>query len=251
MQQAAEAVKAVVRDNWRLIVIGLAVGATAFAGAYVISARSNGQAAASLPPPRSPAAGALRVPPRIESAGELVEASARFFGGETPTVGGYTDFVAFSEPDGAISVEVPAAWTATEVVPWLDERDERIGTSILSTPDASRFYRAWDAPGLFLGASRRIAAEGADSLLDRGRGFHAQWCLSAGRGDFNDGGYAGRYEAWYECDTATTVVVSAALHPPGSDAVIVAVYVKLVTAYDLVALERILESFRVDPAAVE
>ena len=242
-------------ENWRLLVIALVVGATSFAAAFVLAARTDeggspgALSTASAGPARTPRAGDVRVPESIQSLEELHAVATQIIG-EPPEGAGYDGYRAVTSANAEISVELPPAWTSTEPLPWLGEDDQRIGESILATPEASRFYQAWDTPGAFVGASREIAEEGPDALLDGGRIFHEQSCIGAGRGDVADDLYIGRFEIWYECGGGPTVVVSVAMQPRDAEDVMVAVYMKLVTAYDLGALERILETLSVDPGAV-
>lgn len=257
MQRAARALG----DNWRLLVLALVVGATSFAGAFVVSSQSSGagadgtgSGAAQSPrqqPARTPRAGEASAPTHVGSTEEIYAAAVDVVGGEPPAGGGYPEYVQVTSANDVISVEVPVVWTGEESPPWLNNDDEPIGVSVVATPEVTRFYQAWDTPGLFLGASTKIADEGADALLDAGRTFHEQSCIPAGRGEVESDAYVGRYEIWYECGQLPTVVVNVAMHPRDAPDVMIAIYVKVVTPYDLGALERALRTFEVSPEALD
>jgi serine protease Do len=90
-------------------------------------------------------------------------------------------------------------------------------------------------------ASEALAGYTADELLDFAASSE---CVSEGRDEYDDGVFAGRFEAFSDCGgTGAVSIVVAAFPDDGSYGVLVAVQV--VTDADLVALDEVLNSFDV------
>jgi serine protease Do len=151
----------------------------------------------------------------------------------------YTDYVTVSDDSGTLSVSVPVEWWDVDGAPV--DLDGVSAPSLIASTDVAGYRTAWDVPGVQFVASESLAGYTADELLD----FAASSdCVSEGRDEYDDGVFAGRFEAFSDCGgTGAVTIVVAAFPDDGSYGVLVAVQV--VTDADLVALDEVLNSFDV------
>ena len=98
-----------------------------------------------------------------------------------------------------IQVDVPDYWTDFNGGSWIYE-DTDIGVAISTAPSLSDFYEAYDAEGVFFGASDTFAQVGGyieflDYYTDTYRGD----CKFEGRFDYDDGYYRGKFDQYSNC----------------------------------------------------
>jgi serine protease Do len=104
-----------------------------------------------------------------------------------------------------IQVDIPDYWTDFNGGPWTYE-DTDIGVAISAAPSLSDFYEAYDAEGVFFGASDKFAQIGGyieflDYYTDTYRGD----CFE-GRFDYDDGYYRGKYDQYSKLRWSAQVV---------------------------------------------
>ena len=149
----------------------------------------------------------------------------------------YTEYVTITDDSGKLTVEVPVEWadidaTAVESFGLLWPRVE-------ASPDLDEFDAAFAVPGVRFLA---VPATGG-TLDDMVEAFAVGGCTAGELKDYDDSVFVGRYQLYTQCDgTAAAYLVLAADLVSGADARYVVV-VQAVTSADLVALDRILESF--------
>lgn len=162
--------------------------------------------------------------------------------GSGEPAGGYSGYMAISDNDGVLTVEVPNEWGDVDGSAWTVD-NEVIGWSVTAAPNLDDFYSTWTMPGMFFGASVQLADFGQDELLDYFD--YSDSCTYGGRDVYEDALYAGSYDLWQECGGTDTlyVVVSA---KPESGAYSIVVSIQVVTDADLAALDQILNTFVVN-----
>lgn len=158
---------------------------------------------------------------------------------------GDVTYVEVTDETGALTVEVPDSWSDSRGLPWDldDEAPGAAGTTIVAAPSIDDFLATWSTPGMFFGASASLASIlDYDGMLDSST-FEDE-CTYAGRDDYDDGLYVGRYDVYTDCgnDGALFVVVAAG---PSDGSFMVYVQVQAITDADLEALDHILATFEV------
>lgn len=109
------------------------------------------------------------------------------------------DVIEYYDNTGTIYVQVPGDWVDYNGEQWLFG-DEVIGVAISAAPSISDFENYWDVPGLFFGASDAFARYGGYiEFLDAYSQDFRGGCTLAGRYDYNDGFYRGKYDSFYNC----------------------------------------------------
>jgi len=151
----------------------------------------------------------------------------------------YSSYVLVTDDSGTLSVSVPAEWADVDGSPV--EIDGVQSPSIIASSSVDGYNSDWTVPGVQFVASSALAGSSADDLLDLAG---SDDCVSAGRQDYEDGVFSGRYESFTDCGGSDAgVVVVAAFPEDGSYGVLVAVQVT--SDADLAALDEILNTFDV------
>lgn len=156
----------------------------------------------------------------------------------------YGDYVTFDDPSGAISVEIPSAWSDISTGVWI-RNDVEVPEShgMMASPDIESFHSTWNTPGVFLGASRFLArVSSVDALLDESRHFFDSNCRYEFGGDYRDPVYTGKYNVWTNCGGQNATAVLVAFQPPGKEFIGLLEF-QLVSPTDWDALYRCLRSF--------
>lgn len=165
-----------------------------------------------------------------------------------PAAAGYPSYVTLVDANNTIAVDVPSAWTDTDLESLWLFNGETVGVTISASTDYDAWAGGWSTPGMFFGASATLsAAYTVDSVLD-GMDF-AFACTFDGRYDYEDPYYTGVYDLWVGCDGADTLFVVLAAESPGTG-VLMMIQVVVVSEADLEALDTVLGTFVVDEAAL-
>ncbi|HEY7071233.1 MAG TPA: S1C family serine protease [Acidimicrobiales bacterium] len=152
----------------------------------------------------------------------------------------YQGFVTVTDDSGTVQVDVPDTWTDVDGAP---EDINGVSTpSVWASPDIQSYMDSWTTPGMQFAASDQYHAADIDSVLDllapTGQ------CTSAGRSEYSDPMYVGRYDQWTDCGgTGTQYFVVAAA--PADDSYLAVVVVQVTSDADLDALDHILDTFQV------
>lgn len=182
---------------------------------------------------------------------ELQETVSFAQGGVVPEVADtgttYEEYYTFENNAQTIRVDIPRAWSDTSTGSWR-RGDSKIPQSIavVAAPNINSFLNTWTTPGMFLGASRQLAQElTPDQLLDE-TAFNNE-CTFDSRNDYRDALYTGRYDVWKNCGGRGTALLVVAFTPEDGS-FLGMVQVQVVSEADLKALDRILDTFVVEPS---
>jgi len=180
----------------------------------------------------------------VEELGDEVEPSSDTGG---PGAGGYSGFVRVTDDDGIIEVEIPVEWVDIDSAsPWI-VRQDMVGPGLAAAADLQGFFLSFEEPGVFLGASPGLAMSN-DELLDyvKDEQFSFAACTYDGRQSYSDPLYTGSYDYFFNCLDEDIIFISVAAMPDDGS-FIVHVQIQVVTEADLEALDRILQTFIVNP----
>jgi hypothetical protein len=168
-----------------------------------------------------------------------------------PVPGSSYGYVTVSDETGQISVDVPTAWGNVLRNGWHAHglppfpEDAPLGPGVNAAPNVAAWKRAGDfrTPGIFVGASETVIDEYApDELLQRVS--FGDECQSAGGAPYTNDDFAGATLTW-TCPNGSQWRVLAAT-PKKSHGYLVYVQVKLVSAADVEAYNRVVRTFDVD-----
>jgi hypothetical protein len=124
----------------------------------------------------------------------------------TTTVGGLEgiEFVPLTDASGRLTVEVPSDWTDQSLA--LEGADF---ANIQASTDLEAFRTAFDVPGMSFSLLPTPPEGGFDAVLDflAGSANLPNACVSAGKDDYTDGVFTGRFEVWQECGGVGTQLV--------------------------------------------
>ncbi|MFN8422600.1 MAG: trypsin-like peptidase domain-containing protein [Anaerolineae bacterium] len=156
--------------------------------------------------------------------------------------GGYDTVKDDSE---AIAMNVPTDWGDVDGSAWV-YKEETVGASITASSSRDDFINGYTTPGVFFGASRKLAERyDPAALLDALQpDMGVQNCTSKGREDYKDPYYTGVYETFENCGDEKAVIVTVAAQPEDKS-YDVFVLVQVVADRDLKALDTIIDSFQV------
>ena len=155
----------------------------------------------------------------------------------------YAEYVIVNDDSGALSVEVPSAWSDVNGTPW-EVDGEELGPSLTAASSIEGFNDTWATPGLFFAASESLIAEVNETELLDLFDF-SDSCIFDERVEYADELYTGYYDIWSECgDEGTLYIVLATT--PESRSYIILVTVQIVSDADLEAFDNILNSFIVN-----
>jgi serine protease Do len=161
-------------------------------------------------------------------------------GGQTDLAAGesYDDYVTLIDDTNTISVDVPAAWTDTDLVP--ADVDGVPIPWIQASPDIDEFDTSYRVPGMVFAAlpttrsTTELLAEFAPTAGE---------CVDEGVEPYSDSRFVGEIQVWGECagrDAAYVVLISELI--AGGEFKFLTI-VQAVTSADVEALEVILETF--------
>ena len=166
-----------------------------------------------------------------ESPLELVFSFAVEADEDIPTASTYVDYFTATDDSGAVTVEVPAAWSDLNGLPRED------GPSIAASPAVEDFFNTWDVPGVEVYATRTLVAGDIEALMDDFAAT-ANCDGSSDRDDYEDALYTGRWQFFIDCGGTTTGLLYVAASPASGDFV-VQVIVQVLTDADYEAIDRI------------
>jgi hypothetical protein len=172
----------------------------------------------------------------------------------TTTAAADGEFVGITDDTGALTVDVPAEWSAVDGEPLPAESGGQV-PNVQASTDLEEFRTTYAASGVDFTALDPAVVPSADpsnmdGLLDAfsaaagSRGTApGDACTSEGREDYDDGVFTGRLERFALCDGAGDVVIIAAADADRSYSVVVQVV--LTTPTDEAALDQIIRTFLV------
>jgi serine protease Do len=161
----------------------------------------------------------------------------------------YDSYTTITDANGTLTVDVPATWTDGDLESLWEFDGVLVGSAIGAAEDYAGFVNTWDEPGMFFGASSLLVDEGwtVESMLDRTD--FSDSCDYAGRFDYTDPLYTGRYDMWVDCGSSGSRLIEVA-SAPESGSPLLLVQVQVISDADLEALDTILNTFVVDEAAL-
>lgn len=174
---------------------------------------------------------------------ELVESFGTDVENETGALASgaaYTEYMTITDSTGQLQVDVPVEWSDVRDDPYGSYAE--FGPSVGAAPDLDAFVDSWSTPGMQLAASFDSAGN-LDSVFDQ-IDFSTS-CTPLEIQDYDDGLYTGKWQIWDQCggiDTAMAVIVA---EPPGQEFVVY-VQVQLASEADLDALDKVIETFRIN-----
>jgi len=163
--------------------------------------------------------------------------------GPVTSTGGY---VTVQDDEGAIQVDIPVEWAQFDGSKWMDG-GTTFGASISASADLDAFNYGYYQPGIFYAASDEIARFGGYvQLLDVYRDSYMGDCELAGRYDYVDSGFEGKYDLFTNClgeENALFVLSARPINDPSS--MLIILIVNMVWESDFDALDQILATFDV------
>ncbi|MEO8285687.1 MAG: hypothetical protein ABI670_04580 [Chloroflexota bacterium] len=158
--------------------------------------------------------------------------------------GSYSGYMRLTDDFEAMTVFVPNEWQDIQTGDWLVQ-GKKVGNVIEASSDLNRFKTSHDVPGVFVGASRVLAAQySGPALLDLRRGEAAAGCEYRGQMHFTDAFYLGDYDYSMNCGAEKQNVIVAAAKPPNGDHVIL-IQIVVKSKADLDAAAHVLSTFQV------
>ena len=153
---------------------------------------------------------------------------------DQPSGGGYGSYVEIRDDSGQLALQVPAAWTD------VNGSSTQDGYPALSaSPNLDAYLNRWDVPGVFFVATPDYAGETDNAVLDL---YNQGQCTSEGREAYRDRLYTGTVEFFSNCGGTSTARAIVAARPP-DNAFVAVVDIQLVSDADLVALDKIMNTF--------
>lgn len=147
-----------------------------------------------------------------------------------------------TDNSGRIVVEVPTAWTDIDGGSYIDERGNQI-FDVIVAEDVDAFIETFDVSGVRISASYDLArsTNERDILEIYFREF-STLCTFAGTEEYRDAFYSGEFDAYTDCGgTDASFYVVAVV--PRSRAFVIWIEGVIRSDADLLALDRILDSF--------
>lgn len=166
----------------------------------------------------------------------------RALGGLPATAEDYS-YVKVADASGALTVEVPAAWSD------VDGQPGPFGANVLASTDVRKWLNGYDVAGIWVEASAASTGKTNDQILTSISGAQGQpkSCTSLGRKPYQDARFVGVSETFKDCGGTTAGFVWLAFSPPdGSFHGIVGL--QLLEARDIGALEQAMRTFEFAPA---
>ncbi len=170
---------------------------------------------------------------------------AQELGDEVADTGGssYSGYTVITDEYGAIQVEIPQEWSDTEGGAWLLEEDT-VGAAVAASSNLDDFRGTFSTPGVFFGASNvLVEVYDENSFLDDLTDYSGD-CRYEGRFEYEDPIYTGLYDYYTECGDVGSQIIDIVAFPENRE-FLVWVQTQVVSAADLEALDRIINSFEV------
>lgn len=158
----------------------------------------------------------------------------------------YSGYSTVMDDYGSIQVNVPNEWTEVDGGYWYGEEDI-IGSQITAAASLDNYWNTWTESGAFFGASDDLALLGGYvNLLDVVRETFSAECKLAGRYDYEDVVYRGKYDLYENCgDSGNVFFVLTAVPINDPQAFLILVEMQITKDVDFDALDQILASFEV------
>jgi serine protease Do len=166
-------------------------------------------------------------------------------GTTTTTGGGYSGYTLVQDDYKSIQIAIPNEWSQVDGSPWIDGGDT-IGASIWASPDLQQFQSTWSQPGVIFNVSDDLARLGGYiQVLDIYRQDYIKVCELAGRYDYTDVAFRGKYDLYQKCGGSggPQELVLTAVPKSNAQAYIIVVAVTITSDADLDALDHILQTF--------
>lgn len=162
-------------------------------------------------------------------------------GGSTPAYSGYTRL---TDENEALTVFVPKEWSDIDAGEWTYQ-GQKVGTYIQASSDLYKFNTEHSVPGIFIGASKKLANQySTTTLLAAERPLTAGGCNYRGQMHYGDAFYLGDYDYSLNCAGGGQNLIVATAQPPNRDYVVL-VKVLARNKADLEAAAEILNTFQV------
>jgi hypothetical protein len=159
------------------------------------------------------------------------------------------DFVRVDDETGQISVEVPSQWGNVLDNGWHArnfpklEQETLLGPGLNAAPNVEEWAEDLETPGVFIGASEKILDAYSPEQVLQQVSFGAD-CDTDSRRSYTNAEFTGAIVTW-ACENGTQWRVLAAT-PTESRAYLLYVQAKLVSAADVEAYNKILNTFEVE-----
>jgi hypothetical protein len=175
-------------------------------------------------------------------------------GGEGGAAGGYATV---TDGAGALRLEVPLGWdhstgeeSETGGRNWSDFAGEGHKASITAAPNLDDWHTAGGAPGVYAVASKALARGYTDEQLVASGPFDlSATCEPGARSDFGRGPYAGRTQAWHNCEVGAEATFLTLLAAPEGRECVVLMQLAMYGEADVEVGQHILDTFEVECAA--
>ena len=158
----------------------------------------------------------------------------------------YENFSIVTDDSNTIQVEVPDEWA--DVRGEAQEIAGVLAPSIQASPDVDAFINTFDVPGMEFVLTDQFTSADFETIMDAIG--PSELCTSAGREDYEDPLFTGRFEVWESCQgtDASYIVVAAAEADSTSVAIVT---VQAIDDRDFDALDRILATFSTTSTVLE
>jgi serine protease Do len=152
---------------------------------------------------------------------------------------GYRKYMRIEDDSGALTMEVPVAWSEVDGSPWTDDAGNVIGARLVAGPPG-----ADEGPFVYFAAARQDPDTfDPDAILDQ-TDFSDLCETYEGRNDYSDPAYTGRYDQYSECGAAGGVLFVVVAAPADATFFTLTIVLALTEA-DLIAADRIFNTFEV------
>lgn len=163
---------------------------------------------------------------------------------DAATAPAYSGYTRITDDSEALTVFVPKEWTDIETGKWVYQ-GQAIGTYIQASTDLDKFINTRSVSGVFIGASKALAARGSNTdLLTAQRSNSSAGCHYGGQTSFTDSFYLGDYDYFLNCANRGQNLVQVVARPPNGDYAIL-LQIKAKSKEDLAAAAEILNTFQV------
>lgn len=217
------------------------VGVDAARDAGEQAAGRNGGAPAADPAIASPPPEQTTPPdtPEITSPESTANGSLEESGSDPSPASGYT---IVTDNSGALSVEVPVAWTDVDGAPV--EAAGVAAASVGASTDLINWKLGFDEPGAYFAASEGLAGREPDAVL--AEYDYSGSCASVSREDYDDGAYVGLADYYSGCgETGGADFVAIAARPMSGDHIVILLIGTPVDAAGEEDRRRVMETFEV------
>jgi hypothetical protein len=151
----------------------------------------------------------------------------------------YSEFELIWDDDFLVSFEIPTAWRDQESGDWTPF-EEVDGAYVAASGNLDRWYDHWDEPGVMVGVSSALPAEGVNPEFFLSN-LELEDCVFGEQFDYDDGLYEGAYSLWFGCGGDNSVFVDWAALDRSGEFLLSAQFIATSEA-DLEAMYRVLET---------